>query len=85
MNYTKDYMFIFTDCSSYLTKVNKNRKNTKNRDGQSQIVQNVPKQYKGHNSTSVAETNSVDMEEFHTTTQVKHSYKHCPGWIELME
>jgi hypothetical protein len=25
------------------------------------------------------------MEEFHTTTQVKHSYKHCPGWIELME
>ncbi len=79
MNYTKDYMFIFTDCPSYLTKVNKNRKNPKNRDGQSQIVQNVPKQYKEHNSTSVAETNSVDMEkQFHTTTQVKHSYKHCP-------
>jgi hypothetical protein len=65
MNYTKDYMFIFTDCPSYLTKVNKNRKNPKNRrDGQSQIVQYVPKQYKGHsNSTSVAETISVDIEE----------------------
>ena len=64
MNYTKDYMFIFTDCPSYLTKVNTNRKNPKNRlDGQSQIVQNVPKQYKGHNSTSVAETISVDIEE----------------------
>ena len=67
MNYTKDYMFIFTDCPSYLTKVNKNRKNPKNRDGRSQIVHNVPKQYKGHNSTSVAETISVDIEETTTT------------------
>ena len=74
MNYTKDYMFIFTDCPSYLTKVNKNRKNPKNRlDGQSQIVQNVPKQYKGRNSTSVAETISVETVDIEETTPTNNS------------
>jgi hypothetical protein len=79
-------MIICLSLQTVQAKVNKNRKKPKNRVvRQSQIVQNVPKQYKGHNSTKGTtvqvwqkQTVLTWRTQFHTTTQVKHSYKHCP-------